>query len=48
MFLFHHGIASDLVANQVTSAGFTLENRIERWSPIDYCLVFRKPPARAF
>jgi SAM-dependent methyltransferase len=38
----HHGIALDAVADQVKSAGFKLERRIEPWSPYDYCLVFRK------
>lgn len=42
MFFLHHGIRSDLLAGQVTAAGFTLEGRIDGWSPIDYCLIFRK------
>lgn len=45
MFFLHHGIASDLLASQVTAAGFVLERQIDRWSPIDYCLVFRKQSA---
>ena len=43
MFFLHHGISSDLLVRQVTAAGFILERRIDRWSPIDFCLVFRKP-----
>ncbi len=42
-FWMHHGIAADVVAAQVTSAGFQLDRRVDGWSPIDYCLVFRKP-----
>lgn len=45
MFFLHHGIAREVVVGQVTSAGFTLDRRVDGWSPIDYCLVFRKPPA---
>ena len=43
LFFLHHGIASDVVAGQVTAAGFALERRVDGWSPIDYCLMFRKP-----
>jgi ubiquinone/menaquinone biosynthesis C-methylase UbiE len=42
MFFLRHGIPSDLLVGQVTAAGFTLERRIDGWSPIDYCLIFRK------
>jgi ubiquinone/menaquinone biosynthesis C-methylase UbiE len=42
MFFLHHGIRSDLLAGQVAAAGFILERRIDGWSPIDYCLIFRK------
>ena len=41
-FLPSHGIAPDVVIAQLTSAGFTLDHRVDRWSLIDYCLVFRK------
>jgi SAM-dependent methyltransferase len=46
VFWLRHGIPLDVVLGQITSAGFTLERRVEGWSPIDYCLVFRKPAAR--
>lgn len=42
MFFFHHGIPSDTVTSQVRPAGFTIERQVARWSPVDYCLVFRK------
>ncbi len=42
MFL-RHGISSGLLIEQVTAAGFTVEGRVDRWSPIDFCIVFRKP-----
>lgn len=42
LFFLHHGIASSTVAGDLTAAGFVLERRIDRWSPIDYCLIFRK------
>jgi len=44
-FFLRHGIPADEVARQLRSTGFTLERRLEGWSPIDYCLVFRKPVA---
>lgn len=43
MFWLHHGIPPGVVTGQVTSAGFTLDRRVDGWSPIDYCLIFRKP-----
>lgn len=39
IFWTRHGIASDVVLAQLTPAGFTLERRVNGWSPIDYCLV---------
>jgi len=47
MFFLHHGIPSDVLVRQVTAAGFILERRIDGWSPIDYCLIFRKRAASA-
>lgn len=44
LFFLRHGIPPDVVVGRITSAGFSLDRRIEGWSPIDYCLVFRKPP----
>ncbi|MBI4876891.1 MAG: methyltransferase domain-containing protein [Acidobacteria bacterium] len=45
-FWGRHGIAAETVVPRVVSAGFQLENRVNWWSPIDYCLVFRKPAQR--
>ena len=42
MFFLHHGVPASVVIEQVTAGGFILERRIERWSLVDYCLVFRK------
>ena len=39
---FQHGIPSEDIRAGFESAGFQLERRIDWWSPIDYCLVFRK------
>ena len=44
LFFLRHGIPRNAVAREVVAAGFVLDRRIDRWSPIDYCLVFRKPP----
>ncbi len=41
-FLPSHGVAPEVVIAQLTSAGFTLDQPVGRWSLIDYCLVFRK------
>jgi ubiquinone/menaquinone biosynthesis C-methylase UbiE len=41
-----HGIASEAVRQGIESAGFRLERKIEWWSPIDYCLIFRKDGPR--
>lgn len=38
-----HGVAQELVIQELTTAGFQLEQRIEEWPGKDYCLVFRKP-----
>jgi ubiquinone/menaquinone biosynthesis C-methylase UbiE len=38
-----HGVAREAVLGEIISAGFVLERRVDEWSPIDYCLVFRKP-----
>ncbi len=42
MFFMHHGIPSSVLVSQVTAAGFVLEKQIDGWSPIDYCIIFRK------
>jgi ubiquinone/menaquinone biosynthesis C-methylase UbiE len=44
IFWTRHGIPAETVVAQVTAAGFRLERRVDRWSPIDYCLVFQKVP----
>lgn len=46
IFFLRHGIPAQVPLVQIPSAGFTLEQRIDGWSPIDYCLVFRKPPGQ--
>lgn len=42
LFFLDHGVAPEEAAAQLTAAGFQLERRIDDWSFIDYCLVFRK------
>lgn len=42
LFFIHHGVSADAVVPQVTAAGFAVERRIDRWSLVDYCIVFRK------
>jgi ubiquinone/menaquinone biosynthesis C-methylase UbiE len=37
-----HGVPLDMVLAQAAAAGFALEKRLDRWSPVEYCLVFRK------
>lgn len=46
LFFLHHGIPADVVVSQLTAAGFVLDRRIVAWSPIDYCLIFRKSPPK--
>ncbi len=41
-FWVHHGIESDRIVTALGNAGFVLERRVDGWSPIDYCLIFRK------
>jgi ubiquinone/menaquinone biosynthesis C-methylase UbiE len=43
LFFLRHGIRADDLIRHLTSAGFVLERRVDGWSPIDYCVVFRKP-----
>lgn len=37
-----HGIESEVVRREASGAGLILDRRIDHWSQIDYCLVFRK------
>jgi ubiquinone/menaquinone biosynthesis C-methylase UbiE len=37
-----HGIAEDVAIEELTSAGFHLEKRIDNWSNHDYCIIFSK------
>jgi hypothetical protein len=39
-----HGISAEALAAQIASAGFTPAGRIDRWSPLDYLVIFRKAP----
>ncbi len=43
---FQHGIPSEDLRNGLESAGFQLERRLDWWSPIDYCLIFRHAARR--
>ena len=38
-----HGVTPDIVVEEVTAAGFTLEDRIDEWRGGNYALVFTKP-----
>ncbi|MGH9161865.1 MAG: class I SAM-dependent methyltransferase [Vicinamibacteraceae bacterium] len=37
-----HGVAPELVIEELRHAGFTLEQRIDNWHKGNYCLVFRR------
>jgi SAM-dependent methyltransferase len=37
-----HGVIPELVIEELTAAGFSLEHRIDRWDRRLYCLVFQK------
>jgi ubiquinone/menaquinone biosynthesis C-methylase UbiE len=43
-----HGVPPEIVADEMTAAGFQVEKTIDPWSDSwffsNYCLVFRKPP----
>jgi ubiquinone/menaquinone biosynthesis C-methylase UbiE len=39
---FQHGIRPEVIRDGIEPAGFQLERQIAWWSPIDYCLIFRK------
>jgi SAM-dependent methyltransferase len=40
-----HGIPANIVVEEMTAAGFKVEEIIPRWFFNTYCLLFRKPPA---
>ena len=40
-----HGVPPQVVIEELTAVGFTLEDQIEDWGSRDYCLVFRRPLA---
>lgn len=37
-----HGVPARTVRGGLERAGFVLEQHVQRWSPFEYCLVFRK------
>jgi len=39
-----HGVTPEDVIREITAAGLQLESRIDDWTPINFCLIFRKPP----
>lgn len=39
-----HGIAPEIVIEEMTAAGFELASRPDHWPSDDYCLIFRKAP----
>ncbi|HZT32449.1 MAG TPA: methyltransferase domain-containing protein [Bryobacteraceae bacterium] len=41
--LRRHGVDPSAVKSQVSAAGFRFDRALDRWSLLDYCLVFRKP-----
>lgn len=38
-----HGMPPGLLIEELTAAGFVLEDRIDEWPEWNYCAVFRKP-----
>lgn len=38
-----HGVAPEIVIEEMTAAGFELASRLDHWPEDDYCLIFRKP-----
>jgi len=40
-----HGIPQKILVDELTAAGFTLEQTFNDWPEDDYCVIFRKPPA---
>jgi SAM-dependent methyltransferase len=37
-----HGVPADVVINELETAGFSLERRVDKWDGRLYCLVFQK------
>jgi predicted methyltransferase len=40
-----HGVAQQIIIDELTAAGFELTSRHDAWPNSDYCLIFRKRPA---
>ena len=40
-----HGVTPDDVIREVNAAGLRLETRLDSWSFLNFCLIFRKPTA---
>jgi predicted methyltransferase len=38
-----HGVAPQIIIDELTAAGFALDSRPDDWPNGDYCLIFRKP-----
>jgi predicted methyltransferase len=39
-----HGVAPEIVLDEMKSSGFELAFRLDHWPEDDYCLIFRKAP----
>jgi len=42
-----HGIPQKILVDELTAAGFSLQQAFDDWPDDDYCVIFRKPPALA-
>jgi SAM-dependent methyltransferase len=42
-----HGIPQKILVDELTTAGFSLQQTFDDWPDDDYCVIFRKPPAPA-
>ena len=42
-----HGISPDLVARELSEAGFEIVERIDDWYLADFCIIARRPAAVA-
>jgi predicted methyltransferase len=40
-----HGIPQKILVDELTAAGFTLQQTFDDWPDDDYCVIFRKSPA---
>lgn len=42
-----HGIPQKILIDELTAAGFSVQQKFDDWPDDDYCVIFRKPPAPA-